>query len=153
MLTCSTAINDQSHLWPLDLVQLLVPLGICCHPASIVPSHVTVCLIFSIATPGGSYVICRASSIQAKRAFLTTYYDPFYLDLYLYVVKPNITQCAIPSSPWTPSTSAADTSRILAYISNLWEFTLCMVTSWQTQAWDIWTANFPQQGTLAWPPT
>ena len=133
----------------------MFPMDLFHYSIIIIPSHVTVSCTASSSHEMGLSICCsRISSVRAKKAFLTTYYDPLYLDLYLYIVKPDTTQCAIPPSPWTAS--ATDNSRTSSYldaITSLWNFTLCMITSWQRQAWEVWDANYPQQGTIAWPPT
>lgn len=133
----------------------MVPMGLRYYSIIVIPSHVTVSCTASSPHKMVLSICCsRISSVRAKKAFLTTYYDPYYLDLYLYVVKPDTMQCAKPPSPWTSSTTDnSHTSSYLNVITSLWNFTLCMIVNWQRRVWEVWNANYPQQGTLAWPPT
>lgn len=95
-------------------------------------------------------IFYRISVIRAKHDFLTTYYDPFFPDLYLHVTKPDTTCHSIPSRCLPVTAERAAWTRSLA---DLWANLSCTVSRWQRLTWDLWTSGSPKpQGTM-WPPT
>ncbi|CCL98358.1 uncharacterized protein FIBRA_00353 [Fibroporia radiculosa] len=101
------------------------------------------------------FLLLMFSNIRARRAFLTTYYDPFYADLYLYATKPDTSQCSIPFHSYWSISYVSDVLRRdgwVGVVSDVWNSVSCVVSSWQGQTVEAWSANY-RDSTSAWPPT
>ncbi|KAH9945686.1 hypothetical protein B0H21DRAFT_744238 [Amylocystis lapponica] len=103
------------------------------------------------------FIMHRISVTRAKSMFLTTYYDPYYPDLYLYVDKPDTLYTSIPTSSCRSAYHTSDAIAPIGWtdlVADMWSQTMCSVSQWQNQQWAAWSANHPQRrGALSWPPT
>ncbi|PCH43921.1 hypothetical protein WOLCODRAFT_26303 [Wolfiporia cocos MD-104 SS10] len=99
-------------------------------------------------------VLYRMSYVRAKRIFLTTYYDPFYADLYLYPFHADTLDHAIPAPSWSiysvPDTFAR--SGWLGVLGELWGNATCAVSHWQRQTIEVWRPNLQGEASSSWPP-
>ena len=98
--------------------------------------------------------VCRYSFVQAKKIFLTTYYDSFYPDLYIYLLHPDTTPQTIPSCPpWSVFTVFDSLHRagLRGVLSDAWASATCAVSVYVQSTWVGWHT----QDTVmhAWPPT
>lgn len=92
--------------------------------------------------------------MRARNTFLTTYYDPFYPDLHLYVSKPD-TRHPMLSSSGTPWLSIPDTLRHegwKASTEQIWDNVSIMISDWQRLIWEAW-GDDGIGSNVAWPPT
>lgn len=98
-------------------------------------------------------IMYRLSNIRAKRLFLTTYYDPFYADLYLHAPKHYTFDHSIPSHPsWSISSiqDAMSRSGWTGVISELW---VNVTSIFSHSPFEIWGTNARGQAPSSWPPT
>ncbi|EIW63189.1 uncharacterized protein TRAVEDRAFT_56298 [Trametes versicolor FP-101664 SS1] len=100
-------------------------------------------------------VMYRYSLAQARKIFLTTYYDPFYPELYRYLVKPNTHQHAIPSCPpWSIFTvfSSLQRAGLKGVAADAWTSASCSISS---SFQSFWTGMSYTQSAIpySWPPT
>ncbi|OJT12743.1 hypothetical protein TRAPUB_10691 [Trametes pubescens] len=100
-------------------------------------------------------VMYRYSLAQARKIFLTTYYDPFYPELYRYLVKPNTHQRAIPSCPpWSVFTvfSSLQRAGLKGVAVDAWTSASCSISSYFQS---FWTGMSYTQNAVpySWPPT
>ncbi|OSD01312.1 hypothetical protein PYCCODRAFT_1369570 [Trametes coccinea BRFM310] len=100
-------------------------------------------------------VMYRYSLVQARKMFLTTYYDPFYPELYRYLVKPDTSSTAIPPCPsWSISSALNSLSRtgVKGVVADAWASATCSISSYIQSFWlDI---NYAQDRVRhSWPPT
>ncbi|RDX48023.1 hypothetical protein OH76DRAFT_693877 [Lentinus brumalis] len=97
----------------------------------------------------------RYSLVQARKVFLTTYYDSFYPELYIYLLNPDTTQHTIPSCPsWSFFTILNSMKRagFLGVVSDAWQSASCVVSSHLQATWVGW--HYAQDTvTASWPPT
>ncbi|RPD78465.1 hypothetical protein L226DRAFT_543799 [Lentinus tigrinus ALCF2SS1-7] len=97
----------------------------------------------------------RYSLVQARKVFLTTYYDSFYPDLYIYLLKPDTTQHTIPSCPpWSIFTifSTLQRAGFLGVVSEAWASASCAVSTYFQSTWVGW--HYAQDTVpYSWPPT
>ncbi|OBZ68166.1 hypothetical protein A0H81_11792 [Grifola frondosa] len=100
-------------------------------------------------------IMYRMSAIRAKHIFLTTYYDSFNPDLYLYVTRPDTINHSIPSSGWSIFSIPATIQRVgwTGVVAELWGNATGAFYHWQRRTWDVWGANAGGQTALSWPPT
>ncbi|KAI0768730.1 hypothetical protein BD413DRAFT_92886 [Trametes elegans] len=97
----------------------------------------------------------RYSIVQARKIFLTTYYDPFYPELYRYLVKPDTTQHTIPPCPSWSVFSAFNSLQRAGFkgvAADAWASTSCSIASYLQSFWvDV---NYAQDTVRhSWPPT
>jgi hypothetical protein len=98
----------------------------------------------------------RYSGARARDMFLTTYYDPFYPDLHLHAVKPDLLRHSILSSSLKPSISftaipaRVDSLGLWAALAEISNNATAIVADWQRAAWETWGAP---SSTMSWPPT
>ena len=97
----------------------------------------------------------RYSLVQARKIFLTTYYDSFYPELYIYLLNPDTTQHTIPSCPsWSFLTIFSSLQRdgFLGVVSDAWASASCAVSTYFQSTWVGW--HYAQDTvTHSWPPT
>ncbi|KAI0674762.1 hypothetical protein C8Q78DRAFT_499145 [Trametes maxima] len=83
-------------------------------------------------------VLYRYSLVQARKIFLTTYYDPFYPELYRYLVKPDTTLHTIPQCPsWSIFTvfSSLQRAGLRGVGEDAWTSVKCAVSSYIQTFW------------------
>lgn len=94
------------------------------------------------------------SNMRARRLFLTTYYDPFYSDLYLVPRAPSAANpSAIPPYPsWYEIPAMMARKGWQAVLRDVWSGTMCALSlgSCEQSAPDVWNNGVP--GQLGWPP-
>ncbi|KAG5725898.1 hypothetical protein E4T56_gene5117 [Termitomyces sp. T112] len=97
--------------------------------------------------------IYRISVTRAQDLFLTTYYDPFYPDLHLYITKPDTLQFSMHDS----SRASWDIIPYTFYLEGwkastlqIWHNLSIMVSNWQQLLWENVGEGPPQ---ISWPPT
>ncbi|OCH90254.1 hypothetical protein OBBRIDRAFT_609900 [Obba rivulosa] len=98
-------------------------------------------------------VMYRLSVIRAKRMFLTTYYDPFYPDLYLHITKSDTFSYFIPLPSWSFS-SLSDTLGRAGWsgvVAEGWGNATRALYYWVRPTWDLPFTR--SQGRMSWPPT
>ena len=96
----------------------------------------------------------RYSFVQAKKIFLTTYYDSFYPDLYIYLLHPDTTPQTIPSCPlWSVFTVFDSLHRagLRGVLSDAWASATCAVSAYVQSTWVGWYTPDPVMH--SWPPT
>ncbi|KAI0717282.1 hypothetical protein C8T65DRAFT_707331 [Cerioporus squamosus] len=97
----------------------------------------------------------RYSLVQARKVFLTTYYDSFNPELYIYLLTPDTTPHTIPSCPsWSFLTifSSLQRAGFLGVVSDAWQSASCAVYSSFQSTWVGW--HYAQDTvTHSWPPT
>ena len=95
------------------------------------------------------------SHIQARKLFLTTYYDPFNPELHLYLVRPNTSHRAIPLCPsWSVFSvfSSLQRAGLKGVAADAWASASCSVSAYVQSFWfDISYA--PDTVPHSWPPT
>ncbi|KAI0644576.1 hypothetical protein C8Q79DRAFT_912828 [Trametes meyenii] len=100
-------------------------------------------------------VLYRYCLVQARKIFLTTYYDPFYPELYRYLVKPDTTLHTIPPCPsWSIFTvfSSLQRAGLGGVGADAWTSAKCTVSSFIQSFWvDLTYAQ--NTVTHSWPPT
>jgi len=97
------------------------------------------------------------STKSAQDLFLTTYHDPFYPDLHLYVVKPDLIRHSRVSSSLGPFSlvSLSDTVRhngLKAAATSVLEGFAVVLNDIQKLAWERWGSDDLQRN-ASWPPT
>ncbi|KAI0356371.1 hypothetical protein OH77DRAFT_1401344 [Trametes cingulata] len=100
-------------------------------------------------------IMYRYSLMQARMIFLTTYYDPFYPELYRYLVKPDTTQHAIPSCPsWSIFTVFHSLQRggLRGIAADAWASATCSISSYLRSFW-VDLSYAPNTPSYSWPPT
>ncbi|TFY81628.1 hypothetical protein EWM64_g2393 [Hericium alpestre] len=97
----------------------------------------------------------RIAQHQAKHQFLTTYYDPFYAELYLQPTKPQTFHdpglfASLLRRPAQPSDAGAWTTFVV-----FWHGLLDTFARWQRLLWDSWGLSNDElvQAIGSWPPT
>ncbi|KAI0633690.1 hypothetical protein C8Q77DRAFT_1218000 [Trametes polyzona] len=100
-------------------------------------------------------IMYRYSHVQARKIFLTTYYDPFNPELYRYLVKPDTTPRAIPSCPpWTVFTAFSSLQRagFKGLAADAWASVTCSISS---SIQSFWSGFSHAQDPIpySWPPT
>ncbi|KAI0371110.1 hypothetical protein BV20DRAFT_942613 [Pilatotrama ljubarskyi] len=100
-------------------------------------------------------IMYRYSLVQARKIFLTTYYDPFYPELYRYLVNPDTTHHAIPHCPsWSVFTvfSSLQRAGLRGVAMDAWASATCSISSYLHSLWvDLTYA--PNTRSYSWPPT
>jgi serine/arginine repetitive matrix protein 2 len=101
----------------------------------------------------------RFATARARDIFLTTYYDPFYPDLHLYITKPDALRHSVVSSlARAPSWSLHSLRETLrrhgwnVVVKEILDRLLLVVSDWQRQAWEAWGFE-DQLLKISWPPT
>lgn len=97
----------------------------------------------------------RYALVQAKKVFLTTYYDSFNPDLYLHLLKPDTTNYSIPPcSSWSIFSIFSGLQRAgwKGAVADAWQGASCVFSSYFQSSWVGWHYT---QDTVAhpWPPT
>ncbi|TBU41384.1 hypothetical protein BD309DRAFT_868387 [Dichomitus squalens] len=100
-------------------------------------------------------IMYRYAHVQAKKIFLTTYYDSFNPDLYIYLLKPDTTNYLIPTCPsWSIFSVFGSLQRASwrGVFADAWESASCAFSSHLQLTWAGW---HHAQDTVprAWPPT
>ena len=92
--------------------------------------------------------------MRARRLFLTTYYDPFYADLYLVPRAPSAANpSAIPPYPsWYEIPARMARGGWQAVVQDVWSGTMCALSlgPCERSAPDVWTND--GAGQMGWPP-
>ncbi|CDO75530.1 hypothetical protein BN946_scf184871.g11 [Trametes cinnabarina] len=100
-------------------------------------------------------IMYRYSLVQARKMFLTTYYDPFYPELYRYLAKPDTSLSAIPACPSWSILSAFNSLQhagIKGVAADVWASATCSISSYFQSLWlDI--SHAQDRVTHSWPPT
>ncbi|KAI9068355.1 hypothetical protein FKP32DRAFT_1561965 [Trametes sanguinea] len=100
-------------------------------------------------------IMYRYSLVQARKMFLTTYYDPFYPELYRYLVKPDTSSSAIPPCPsWSIFSALNSLPRagVKGVVADAWASATCSISSYFQSFWlDISYAQ--DRVRHSWPPT
>jgi serine/arginine repetitive matrix protein 2 len=96
--------------------------------------------------------VCSVSVMQARDAFLTTYYDPFYPDLHLYTFKPIQHSMLSSGTPWLSIPDTLRREGWKASTGQIWDNLSIIVGEWQGQLWETW-GNDNVQSNVVWPPT
>ena len=96
----------------------------------------------------------RYSMVQAKNIFLTTYYDAYYPDLYIYLLHPDTTPQTIPNCPsWSVFSmlESLQHAGLRGVVTDAWASASCAMTAYVQSTWVGWHT----QDTVmhAWPPT
>ncbi|KAI0331186.1 hypothetical protein GY45DRAFT_1345470 [Cubamyces sp. BRFM 1775] len=102
-----------------------------------------------------SAAMYRYSHVQARKIFLTTYYDPFNPELHLYLARPDTYPHTIPLCPsWSVSSvfSSLQRAGLKGVAADAWASASCSVSAYVQSLWfDI---NYvPDTVTRSWPPT
>ncbi|KAJ7594744.1 hypothetical protein C8J56DRAFT_447987 [Mycena floridula] len=89
------------------------------------------------------------STRRARQLFLTTYYDPFYHDLYLHMIKPE------PYGSLHPDTTSTfrdvfHSQGLLGMPGKIFNEISILISRWQRTLWDSWGEGNPR---IRWPPT
>ena len=97
----------------------------------------------------------RYAHVQARKIFLTTYYDPFDPDLYIHLLKPDTTHHSIPTCPsWSIFSvfSSLQRAGLKGVVGDAWESTSCAISSYLQSTW---AGRHHPQDTIprTWPPT
>ncbi|KAM5543139.1 hypothetical protein V8D89_003013 [Ganoderma adspersum] len=100
-------------------------------------------------------IMHRYALVQAKKVFLTTYYDSFNPDLYLHLLKPDTTNHSIPPcSSWSIYSIFSGFQRASwkGAVADAWQGASCAFSSYFQSSWVGWHYT---QDTVAhpWPPT
>ncbi|KAA1475142.1 hypothetical protein DENSPDRAFT_883330 [Dentipellis sp. KUC8613] len=101
-------------------------------------------------------VIYRLSRQQATHQFLTTYYDPFYAELYLHPTKPEKLYDPTLFSFFRQSAPrVSDDTGVWGTLATTWHTVLDTIARWQRLAWDTWGISEQEQirAMGSWPPT
>ena len=94
-------------------------------------------------------VQCRIWWMRSRDSFLTTYYDPFYGELYLYPTKPEPLHV---HGHW--SSLLLRTWREDGFLFSVGKFFDIMLFLVRKSIWDLWgDVESTSQGVVAWPPT
>ncbi|KAI0829898.1 hypothetical protein BC628DRAFT_1359257 [Trametes gibbosa] len=100
-------------------------------------------------------IMYRYSRAQARKIFLTTYYDPFYPELYRYLVKPHTSQHSIPTcTSWSVSSVISSLQRAgpKGVATDAWASVSCYISSYIQSFWiGLYHAQDPIP--YSWPPT
>src|SRR5262245_14167061 len=99
------------------------------------------------------------ATIRARDIFLTTYYDPFYPDLHLYITKPDTLRHSIVASlARVPSWSLLTLRETLkrhgwkVVVKEVLDRFILVISYWQRLAWEAWGLE-DQLQKISWPPT
>ena len=119
--------------------------------------HVSVrhCILATLSPSADASLELSYSHVQARKIFLTTYYDPFNPELYRYLVKPDTTPRAIPSCPpWTVFTAFSSLQRagFKGLAADAWASVTCSISS---SIQSFWSGFSHAQDPIpySWPPT
>ncbi|PIL34057.1 hypothetical protein GSI_03766 [Ganoderma sinense ZZ0214-1] len=100
-------------------------------------------------------IMYRYTLVQARKVFLTTYYDSFNPDLYLYLLKPDTTHHSIPPcSSWSIYSIFSGFQRAgwKGAVAGAWQGASCAFSSYFQSTWVGW--HYTQDTiTHPWPPT
>ncbi|KAI1791245.1 hypothetical protein LXA43DRAFT_1011781 [Ganoderma leucocontextum] len=100
-------------------------------------------------------IMYRYALVQARKVFLTTYYDSFYPELYIYLLKPDTTNHSIPPRPsWSIFSIFNDFQRAgwKGVVGDAWQSASCAFSSYFQSTWVGW--HYTQDTvTHPWPPT
>ncbi|KZT29055.1 hypothetical protein NEOLEDRAFT_1145361 [Neolentinus lepideus HHB14362 ss-1] len=100
-----------------------------------------------------TYIMYKVATLRARRIFLTTYYDPFYPDLYLHVLKSETLQHVVPThASWSVFSIPDGIARggWQGAISEMWGNMTIAVANFNRQTYEILGTN---NQLWAWPPT
>ncbi|KAF7977750.1 hypothetical protein HWV62_2838 [Athelia sp. TMB] len=92
------------------------------------------------------------SAARAKNMFLTTYYDPYYPELHLYVTNPDTIRLSMNHTARWSLSSVPGTlyhGGFKAVASDAWRGLAMAVYDWQQSIWETWGVPAP----ASWPPT
>ncbi|KAH9894936.1 hypothetical protein C8Q73DRAFT_645470 [Cubamyces lactineus] len=102
-----------------------------------------------------SAAMYRYSHVQARKIFLTTYYDPFNPELHLHLARPDTYHHAIPLCPsWSVSSAFSSLQRagLKGVAADAWASASCSVSAYVQSFWfDI--SRAPDTVPHTWPPT
>ncbi|KAI8975877.1 hypothetical protein BD414DRAFT_517357 [Trametes punicea] len=100
-------------------------------------------------------IMYRYSLVQARKMYLTTFYDPIYPELHHYLVKPDTSRHTIPQCPSWSLFSAFGHLRyhgLKSVAADVWASTSCSISSYLQAFWFDVNYN-PDTRTHSWPPT
>ncbi|EPQ57166.1 hypothetical protein GLOTRDRAFT_115203 [Gloeophyllum trabeum ATCC 11539] len=100
------------------------------------------------------FIMYKVSVLRARRIFLTTYYDPFYPDLHLHLIKRDTLHHVSITTPtsWSIFSIPDGVQRVgwRGAFSEMWGNMTLGVTNLQQHVWRVWGA---EDQPLSWPPT
>jgi serine/arginine repetitive matrix protein 2 len=89
--------------------------------------------------------------MQARKIFLTTYYDPFYADLHLYSVKPSRTIHWYSILDLRGQDQNLDQGSIYSAVWGALDMIWIFISHLETALWSGWNRDI--QNATSWPPT
>ncbi|KAF8653590.1 hypothetical protein AX16_003868 [Volvariella volvacea WC 439] len=96
----------------------------------------------------------RLSLSHAQELFFTTYYDPFFADIHLFIVKPYTLPASLSSqlSPWHSLLDTLWSTGWSAFIAELINYVLVLADMGRRFVWEMWGQD-SVRSTITWPPT
>jgi len=95
----------------------------------------------------------RLSHARARDLFLTNYYDPFYPNLYLHILKPaQFMDSPLPSWSVYSIPDAYQRAGLVGVYSEFRGNLSLIISDWQRETWESWGGP-DLTGSNVWPPT
>ena len=111
------------------------------------------CIGMTLVLLGSHHIwsVGSASVLQARKLFLTNYYDPFNPDLFLYTTNPD-TQYTATTTSWNLVVRAVLNGDLKAFTGVFRSNISLLIKRWHQQIWVVW-GDDPTRPVGAWPPT